>query len=177
MGRCLWSDADTPVNSRPSFAAKTKKIYEPEANIAAATRYMRELQELFADVDNPQERLMFALAAYNGGYKHVRDAMALTKKYGGVWQRWNDVRHYILALSHPQYYRDPTVKNGYMRGSETANYVDMIMRRWSQYRQALRTGGKAVSSVKSTTPLPSPPHATDGLPHRRAAKKNKWRKE
>ena len=109
--------------------------------------------------------------------RHVRDAMALTKKYGGVWQRWNDVRHYILALSRPQYYRDPTVKNGYMRGSETANYVDMIMRRWSQYRHALRTGGKAVSSVKSTTPLPSPPHTTDGLPHRRAAKKNKWRKE
>lgn len=176
-----WAGACGLMQILPSTAdhlsLPRQKIYEPEANIAAATRYMRELQELFADVDNPQERLMFALAAYNGGYKHVRDAMALTKKYGGVWQRWSDVRHYILALSRPQYYRDPTVKNGYMRGSETANYVDMIMRRWSQYRHAMRTGGKAVSSVKSTTPLPSPPHATDGLPHRRAAKKNKWRKE
>lgn len=118
-----------------------------------------------------------ALAAYNGGYHHVRDAMALTKKYGGIWQRWSDVRHYILALSQPQYYRDPVVKNGYMRGSETANYVDMIMSRWKQYRHALRTGGKIVSSVKAPVPTAAPVSHSSGLPHHRATKKNKWRKE
>lgn len=156
-----------------------QKIYEPEANIAAATRYLRELQGLFADVDNPQERLMFALAAYNGGYNHVRDAMALTKKNGGIWQRWSDVRHYILALSQPQYYRDPVVKSGYMRGSETANYVDMIMARWSQYRHALRTGGKVVSAVKKGHAPVSAPSMTStmGVPHRKSNSKNKWRKE
>lgn len=154
-----------------------QKIYEPEANIAAATRYLRELQGLFADVDNPQERLMFALAAYNGGYHHIRDAMALTKKNGGIWQRWSDVRHYILALSRPEYYRDPVVKNGYMRGLETANYVDMIMSRWSQYRHALRTGGKVVSTVKTHQAPIAPVSPEMGTPHRRSAKKNKWRKE
>lgn len=156
-----------------------QKIYEPEANIAAATRYLRELQGLFSDVDNPQERLMFALAAYNGGYNHVRDAMALTKKNGGVWQRWSDVRHYILALSQPQYYRDPVVKNGYMRGSETADYVDMIMTRWSQYRHALRTGGSVVSKVRKahTTESVSQSFSAMGTPHRKSAKKNKWRQE
>ena len=159
------------------LALPRENIYEPEANIAAATRYMRELQALFSDVGNPQERLMFALAAYNGGYNHVRDAMALTKKYGGIWQRWNDVKQYIFALSQPQYYRDPVVKNGYMRGSETANYVDMIMNRWSQYRHALRTGGKVVSTVKSTTHISPPRPTINGLPDHRATKKNKWRKE
>lgn len=155
------------------------KIYEPEANIAAATRYLRELREKFGDVDNPQERLMFALAAYNGGYNHVRDAMALTKKNGGIWQRWSDVRHYILALSQPQYYRDPVVKSGYMRGSETANYVDMIMSRWSQYRHALRTGSKVVSLVKKEHTPTSMPSTTStmGAPHRKSNKKNKWRHE
>ncbi len=153
------------------------QIYEPEPNIAAAARYMRELQELFSDVNNPQERLMFALAAYNGGYNHVRDAMSLTKKYGGIWQRWSDVRRYILALSDPQYYRDPIVKNGYMRGSETADYVDKIMVRWSQYRHALRTGRKIDSKVTITTPDMAPPPHSNGLPHHRASKKNKWRKE
>lgn len=153
------------------------QLYEPEPNIAAAARYMRELQELFNDVNNPQERLMFALAAYNGGYNHVRDAMALTKKYGGIWQRWSDVKRYILALSDPQYYRDPIVKNGYMRGSETADYVDKIMVRWSQYRHALRTGRKVDSKVKITTPDMAPPPHSNGLPHHRASKKNKWRKE
>ena len=159
------------------LALPRQNIYEPEANIAAATRYMRELQALFSDVGNPQERLMFALAAYNGGYNHVRDAMALTKKYGGIWKKWSDVRHYILALSQPRYYRDPVVKNGYMRGSETANYVDMIMSRWAQYRHALRTGGKVVSAVRPTGSSLTPVSSVDGLPHHRVTKKNKWRKE
>lgn len=176
-----WAGACGLMQILPStadhLALPRKDIYEPEPNIAAATRYMRELQALFSDVGNPQERLMFALAAYNGGYHHVRDAMALTKKYGGIWQRWSDVRHYILALSQPQYYRDPVVKNGYMRGSETANYVDMIMSRWKQYRHALRTGGKIVSSVKAPVPTAAPVSHSSGLPHHRATKKNKWRKE
>lgn len=176
-----WAGACGLMQILPSTAdhllLPRQKLYEPEANIAAATRYLRELQGLFADVDNPQERLKFALAAYNGGYYHVRDAMSLTKKNGGVWQRWSDVRHYILALSQPQYYRDPVVKNGYMRGSETANYVDMIMQRWSQYRHALRTGGKIVSAVKASNTSTSPMSTEMGIPHRRTAKQNKWRKE
>lgn len=176
-----WAGACGLMQILPStadhLALPRQRIYEPEANIAAAARYMRELQALFSDIDNPQERISFALAAYNGGYHHVRDAMALTKKYGGVWQRWSDVRHYILALSQPQYYRDPVVKNGYMRGSETAGYVDMIMSRWAQYRHALRTGGKIKSTVKVTSPsMPYTP-STTAMPHHRAAKKNKWRKD
>ncbi len=176
-----WAGACGLMQILPStadhLALPRQNIYEPEANIAAATRYMRELQALFSDVGNPQERLMFALAAYNGGYNHVRDAMALTKKYGGIWQKWSDVRHYILALSQPRYYRDPVVKNGYMRGSETANYVDMIMSRWAQYRHALRTGGKVVSAVRPTGSSLTPVSSVDGLPHHRVTKKNKWRKE
>ncbi len=176
-----WAGACGLMQILPStadhLALPRQKIYEPDANIAAATRYLRELQMLFADVGNPQERLMFALAAYNGGYNHVRDAMALTKKHGGISQRWSDVRHYILALSQPQYYRDPVVKNGYMRGYETANYVDMIMTRWAQYRNALRTGGKIVSTVRSSATQTLPESPAMGTPHRKSSKKNKWRKE
>jgi len=155
------------------------RMYEPEANIAAAARYFRELQGLFSDVRNPAERVKFALAAYNGGHFHIRDAMALTKKYGGIPQRWDDVKRYVLLLSDARYYRDPVVKYGYMRGSETANYVDMITQRHAQYRQALRTGGKVVSSVKAKNYSKDnymPPASGASAAHR-AAKKNKWRKE
>ena len=153
-----------------------QQIYEPEANIAAASRYMRELQSLFLDVNNPAERIRFALAAYNGGANHVRDAMALTKKYGGIPQRWTDVRRYILLLQEPRYYNDPVVRSGYMRGSETAQYVDHIMQRHTQYRQALATGTKITSTVKSPTSNLTPPNPMEASPHR-ASKKNKWRKE
>jgi membrane-bound lytic murein transglycosylase F len=96
--------------------------------------------------------------------------MALAKKYGAIPQRWSDVRRYILLLQDPRYYNDPVVRSGYMRGSETAQYVDNIMQRHSQYRVALATGAK----VK--VPVPVPVDASTASPHR-AAKKNKWRKD
>lgn len=108
-------------------------ITSPSHNIEAAARYIRQLSALFSDIRQPQERIHFTLAAYNGGYQHVRDAMALTRKYGGSPQHWADVSRYILALQQPRYYRDPVVKHGYMIGSETANYVVSIVQRARQY--------------------------------------------
>lgn len=178
-----WAGACGLMQIMPStadhLALPRSRIYDPEANVAAAARYMRELQEEFKDVANPAERLKFALASYNGGLHHVRDAMALTKKHGGVQYRWGDVRHYILALSKPEFYRDPVVKSGYMRGTETANYVDMIVERQRQYRHALRTGTTVISKVKvghSSTPSHGGSSLIDAVPHR-AAKKNKWREK
>ena len=133
-----WAGACGLMQIIPSTADHLKlprnKIYDPEQNIAAAARYMRELQTHFSDVGSRAERIRFALAAYNGGAYHIRDAMRLTKKYGGNSYRWKDVRKYVLLLSTPQYYNDPEVSHGYMRGSETVNYVEKIMDRQSKYR-------------------------------------------
>jgi membrane-bound lytic murein transglycosylase F len=171
-----WAGACGLMQIMPSTAdhlsLPRQQIYEPEPNVAAAARYMRELQTLFLDITNPAERIRFALAAYNGGANHVRDAMALAKKYGAIPQRWSDVRRYILLLQDPRYYNDPVVSSGYMRGSETAQYVDNIMQRHSQYRLALATGAK----VKVPVNVPVPVDASTASPHR-AAKKNKWRKD
>lgn len=137
------------------------QIYEPEANIAAACKYMAQLQGKFSDIPVRGERLKFALACYNGGYHHIRDAMALAKKNGRNPQRWSDVREFVLGLQSPRYYNDPVVKNGYMRGSETVDYVDKIIDRWNQYRGATR--GKYGSGVNATP--------------KRSKHKNKWVKE
>ena len=110
-----------------------ESIHHPESNVAAASRYLGDLERKFADVPGRHERINFVLAAYNGGYHHIRDAMALTRKHGGNAHRWADVRHYVLQLATPEYYRDPVVKYGYMRGSETADYVDRIRSRWKSY--------------------------------------------
>lgn len=178
-----WAGACGLMQIMPStadhLALPRSQMYEPEANVAAAARLLRELQNTFKDIGSPAERLKFALAAYNGGAFHIRDAMALTKKYGGIPQRWDDVKRYVLLLSNAQYYRDPVVRYGYMRGSETANYVDMIMQRHAQYREALRTGGRVVSTVKSQNydvDNFAPPTSSAAAAHR-ATKKNKWRKE
>lgn len=105
----------------------------PETNVRAAARYIVKLSKTFDDVRDPNERLKFTLASYNGGTLHIRDAMALTRKYGGNPARWDDVAPYVLGLQQPRYYKDPVVRHGYMIGSETAGYVQSILERWRDY--------------------------------------------
>lgn len=110
------------------------KMYDPESNIAAAAKYLGQLEAKFGDIRDRYERQNFVLAAYNGGIHHIRDAMALTARNGGNQRSWADVSRSVLLLSDPKYYNDPVVKNGYMRGSETDDYVRKIRQRWASYR-------------------------------------------
>lgn len=132
-----WAGALGLMQIMPSTAAHLglpmEMVHQPEANIAAAARYMAELQGHFSDVRDPGQRILYALAAYNGGFHHIRDAMALARKHGGDPYSWGSVREYVLRLSNPAFYNDPVVKSGYMRGSETAEYVDRIRARWGEY--------------------------------------------
>lgn len=132
-----WAGARGLMQIMPSTAAHLglpmEMVHQPEANIAAAAKYMAELQGHFSDVRDPNQRILYALAAYNGGFHHIRDAMALARKHGGNPYNWGEVREYVLRLSQPAYYTDPVVKNGYMRGTETADYVDRIRARWGEY--------------------------------------------
>lgn len=132
-----WAGACGLMQIMPSTAdylgLPRNMIHDPEANIAAAAKYMAELQQHFSDIGDPGQRILFALASYNAGMHHIRDAMTLTRKNGGNPTNWGAVREYVLKLSQPAYYNDPSVKYGYMRGSETANYVDKIRTRWGEY--------------------------------------------
>ncbi len=110
------------------------KLYEPEANIQAAVKYIGQLQNTFRDIRDNYERTNFVLASYNGGAHHIRDAMNLAKRDGKNPHRWSDVAPYVLKLSQPQYYNDPIVKYGYMRGSETVDYVQRIRQRHAGYQ-------------------------------------------
>ena len=108
-------------------------MYDPEKNISAATRYLAELEQTFRDINDRQERTNFVLAAYNGGAHHIRDAMALCQRDGHNARRWREVEPYVLHLAEPKYYNDPLVKYGYMRGSETVDYVQKIHQRHRGY--------------------------------------------
>ena len=119
-------------------------IYNPEKNIAAAVKYIAELEQSFSDIRDRSERTKFVLAAYNGGGYHIRDAMALARKHGRETSRWRDVEPFVLGLQRAEYYNDPVVRNGYMRGSETVSYVRRIHERWNGYR-----GIKTVHSVSA----------------------------
>lgn len=143
-----WAGACGLMQIMPSTAAHLglpmSMVHEPESNVAAAAKYMAELQGHFADVGDPSQRILYALAAYNGGYHHIRDAMSLARKYGRNAYNWGDVREFVLRLSQPTFYNDPIVKYGYMRGSETADYVDRIRARWADYSGV--AGGSRIST-------------------------------
>lgn len=132
------------------------KRFDPELNISAAARYIRKVSQSFSDIKDADERIRFTLAAYNGGVGHIQDAQTLTRKAGKNHQYWQEVAPYILHLSEPQYYRDPDVRHGYMRGSETEAYVRLIMERWNQYRQSAR------SFSSGSTPAPAKRSLQDG---------------
>ena len=147
-----WAGAQGLMQIMPGTAAHlgvTGNIFDPETNIEASVRYLKELNQTFADIPGQSSRIPFILAAYNGGVNHVRDAMALARKNGRNEKAWRDVEPYILHLSEPQYYRDPVVTSGYLRGSETYGYVRNIMDRWGQYC------GQARNYSKASTPQPS----------------------
>ena len=141
-----WAGARGLMQIMPSTAdhlgLSRGDMYNPEKNIEAAVRYLSELEHTFSDIPGRAERTKFVLAAYNGGHFHIRDAMALARKNGRNPQRWADVEPYVLGLAQPQYYNDPVVKHGYMRGSETVDYVRKIHERWNGYRgiKTIRAG-------------------------------------
>ena len=163
-----WAGAKGLMQIMPETARHLglaeSEVYEPEQNIYASVRYINELNSHFTDIRNPEERKFFILASYNGGFFHIRDAMALAKKNGKNPQKWIHVAEYVLKLSTPEYYNDPVVKYGYMRGSETANYVSAIYSRWQKYR-----GVRNASSLAPTDDAP-----TVYEPHK-ASKKHRFK--
>ena len=148
-----WAGARGLMQIMPKTAAHLglpiAQINEPEPNISAAARFLQELMSSFSDVRSVYERQNFVLAAYNCGPGHVRDAMALARKHGADTQTWGSVSRYLALLSDAQYYNDPVVKHGYMRSSETLNYVERIRSRYTQYGGV--PGGRIPSG--SSSPL------------------------
>ena len=71
-----------------------------------------------------ENRLKFALAAYNIGWGHIRDAQQLAKKIGLNPNVWSHLKVVLPLLSQKKYYKN--LQYGYARGSEPVKYVEAI---------------------------------------------------
>lgn len=140
-------------------------IFNPEKSIAAACKYIVELSDAFSDISDEYERQNFVLASYNGGSGHVRDAMAMAKADGKNQYFWDEVKPYVLKLATPECYRNPIVKHGYMRGSETVGYVDNIRRRYAAYGGINKAAGRNYEP-KSNPPAGITEYAPTATPQR-----------
>ncbi len=118
------------IMPRTGRAYGLRNANDPEQSVRAAVSLLADLdRQLEPKVPDPTERLKFVLASYNGGIGHVFDAMRLAEKHGldpTVWD--GNVAEAALMLANPAYYNDSVVKYGYLRGRETTDYVDRILR-------------------------------------------------
>ena len=97
------------------------RLAVPEVGIDAGVRYLAWVRERFPDLP-PGEQLWFALAAYNAGPGHVRDARRLARQLGLDGSLWfGHVEEAMKRLSDPQYANRAAY--GYVRGSEVTRYV------------------------------------------------------
>lgn len=97
---------------------------DAQQNIFAGAKYFAKMKNMFDDQVNPLDRDWMALAAYNIGRGHFRDAQNLTTKQGGNAQRWLDIKETLPLLSDKKYYE--SLRYGYARGNEPVQYVQRI---------------------------------------------------
>ena len=124
-------------------------LADPGQGIAAGVRYLSWTRERFESLPL-RERHWFALAAYNAGVGHVRDARRLARIKGWDTARWFDhVEHAMLLLAEREYAREAVY--GYVRGSEPVRYVGEIRERYRAYLghlEALREAPEAPASSR-----------------------------
>lgn len=77
-----------------------------------------------SDSIRPRDRIWFALAAYNVGLAHVRDARTLARRLGKDPDHWNDIKQVFPLLSKRRYYSK--LKHGYARGLQPVRYIRRI---------------------------------------------------
>lgn len=92
-------------------------------NIYAGAKFQAKMKNMLEQVDEP-DRSWLALAAYNIGRGHFRDAQSLAIKLNKNPDRWHDMKEVLPLLSEKKYYKD--LRYGYARGNEPVRYVTRI---------------------------------------------------
>ena len=128
-------------NTAKALGVTPHELKNPDTGIRTGVDCLRRFRQGFGKITDPVEKIKFTLAAYNAGIGHIYDAQRLAEKYGKDPYVWDDnVAEYIRMKNDPEYYNDPVCKHGYLRGSETFNYVREVMERYNYYLH--KTGKK-----------------------------------
>ena len=97
---------------------------DPKQSIVGGTRHIKQMLKFVPKEVVGENRLKFALAAYNIGLGHIRDAQHLAREIGLNENVWNDLKIVLPLLSQKKFYRD--LEYGYARGEEPVKYVESI---------------------------------------------------
>ncbi|MCB0764373.1 MAG: transglycosylase SLT domain-containing protein [Flavobacteriales bacterium] len=105
-------------------------------HIRAAARYLNKLDTMWMRaIPDKGQRLRFMLASYNAGPGHIIDAQRLAEHLGLDPDRWeHNVERAVLLLAKPRYYMDPSMKNGYCKGSQVFHHVRDVIAMYEQLK-------------------------------------------
>jgi membrane-bound lytic murein transglycosylase F len=113
------------VTQRTAAEVGIANRLDPVQSIEAGVQYLANLYDRFDKIDDPRDRFHFALASYNIGYGHIRDAQSIARRKGLNPKKWTSMRKTLPLLRSREYYKD--TKYGYARGTEPVRYVRRVL--------------------------------------------------
>ncbi|MFM6929373.1 MAG: membrane-bound lytic murein transglycosylase MltF [Bdellovibrio sp.] len=97
---------------------------DPQQSIWGGSKYLRYLLNKMPQNLNTKDRMALALAAYNVGYAHLRDAQKLAEKMGRNPYSWHHMKEILPLLAEPEYAEK--LEYGFARGYETVEFVERV---------------------------------------------------
>jgi membrane-bound lytic murein transglycosylase F len=97
---------------------------DPASSIFGGARYFSRQTERIPDSVDEPDRTWMALAAYNVGFNHIKDARQIVEWQGGDPDTWVDLSQALPLLAKQKWYS--RVPYGYARGWEPVLYVNNI---------------------------------------------------
>ncbi len=97
---------------------------DPASSIFGGAEFLAQMMERIPDSVDEPDRTWMALAAYNVGFNHVKDARQIVEWQGGDPDKWLDLSKALPLLAKSKWYS--RVPYGYARGWEPVLYVNNI---------------------------------------------------
>jgi len=97
---------------------------DPQSSILGGAEYFARQTERVPETVPEPDRTWMALAAYNVGFNHVKDAQTIVEWQNGDPDSWIDLSEALPLLSQRKWYS--RLPFGYARGWEPVLYVDNI---------------------------------------------------
>ncbi len=112
------------LTRRTAKELNVKNRLDPAQSVRGGALYLARLLKRLPESVVGEDRLWFALAAYNVGMGHLYDARKLATRLSGNPDVWFGLKDTLPLLARKKYYK--TLRYGYARGSEPVNYVRRI---------------------------------------------------
>lgn len=116
---------------RFSLVSDQDKLMDPKTNIQEGMRYLNKHLSHYSYLDR-ENQIALTLATYNAGMGHVADARRLVIDSNKDPNNWDDIAEALLKLMDRRYHRN--ARYGYVRGTETVDYVQKVMAKYKTYQ-------------------------------------------